>query len=71
MQNRSTSPVLVIDEISSGTVVVTLEVEVADCEVWAVVIASVVVNGSGNMVHTMIKNYALQLAWFMITYRKM
>jgi hypothetical protein len=47
-----------IDEISSGMIVVTLEVEVADCEVyvWAVVIASVVVNGSGNnyMVHTMI-----------------
>ena len=44
-----------IDGIFSGTVVVTLEVEVVDCEVWAVMVASVVVIGDSEiMMHTII-----------------
>ena len=43
------------DEIFSGTVVVTLEVEEVGCEDMASVVASVVVIGDSEiMVHTMI-----------------
>ena len=42
---------LVIDEMFSGTVVDTLEMEVVGCEVWEVMIDSVVVKGAKIMMH--------------------
>ena len=59
---------LVIEEMFSGTVVVTLEMEVVGCEVWEMMIDSVVVNGAKIMMHTMHDlNIQLALAW--LTYR--
>jgi hypothetical protein len=53
----STLLVSVVDGIFSGTVVVTLDsLEVVGCEVWAVVIASVVVSSAEIMVDTMTQN---------------